>query len=238
VQAGYMQLIRRNLNQYTLSKNVVPIAATNRIEDKAGVSGILAPIQSSFSLILQIESEPQAVITYGIKNDWNKDILVTLKLYPELTNKNRDNRNIESIPCPRQWEFTNRIMQLNFQNNDILERAIESSIGCEAANILLGVKALFGKLPTINELMNDPNNVNLPTDSGDKNALCIVLLKYVVLKVNDSDIDKIIKACFAIAKRLDNDFEIMLIDNLLEIYPNCVDTKEYVEFTINNNLNK
>jgi MoxR-like ATPase len=55
VQAACMQLIlARRINGHQISDHVTFLAATNRREDKAGVMGILEPVKSRFSAIVEL----------------------------------------------------------------------------------------------------------------------------------------------------------------------------------------
>ena len=57
VQAAAMQLIlARHINGHAVSPHVVFLAATNRRTDRAGVSGILEPVKSRFTTILELEA--------------------------------------------------------------------------------------------------------------------------------------------------------------------------------------
>src|SRR3982074_3522327 len=52
VQAAAMQLIlARRINGHCVSNDVVFIAATNRRQDRAGVSGLLQPLKSPFTIL-------------------------------------------------------------------------------------------------------------------------------------------------------------------------------------------
>src|SRR5688572_28860406 len=56
VQAACMQLIlARQLNGHKISDFVTFLAATNRKEDKAAVSGLLEPVKSRFASIVELE---------------------------------------------------------------------------------------------------------------------------------------------------------------------------------------
>ena len=55
VQAAAMQLIlARRINGFKISDKVIFMAATNRREDKAGVTGILEPVKSRFAWIVEL----------------------------------------------------------------------------------------------------------------------------------------------------------------------------------------
>jgi MoxR-like ATPase len=64
VQASVMQLLlSRRINGFQVSEHVTFIAATNRREDKAGVTGMLEPVKSRFASIVELEVDT---------NDWCK----------------------------------------------------------------------------------------------------------------------------------------------------------------------
>jgi len=79
VQAAFMQLLlARRINEFEISEQIVFIAATNRREDLAGVSGVLEPVKSRFTGILEL------ITGYDPWSDWALDIEkeITFKTSP------------------------------------------------------------------------------------------------------------------------------------------------------------
>ncbi len=70
VQAACMQLLlARQINGKKISGHIVFIAATNRREDRAGVTGILEPVKSRFKTILDLEVSADEWTEWAFKNN-------------------------------------------------------------------------------------------------------------------------------------------------------------------------
>lgn len=75
VQAACMQLLlARRINGHMVSNHVTFLAATNRRQDRAAVTGILEPVKSRFATILNLEPD---------LNDWSK-WAINAQMPPEL----------------------------------------------------------------------------------------------------------------------------------------------------------
>src|SRR6185437_7083804 len=85
VQASFMQLIlARRVNGHALPKEVVFIAATNRREDRAGVSGILEPVKSRFAAIVEMDVDTDDWTTWATHNDIRAEVVAFMRMRPEL----------------------------------------------------------------------------------------------------------------------------------------------------------
>jgi len=66
VQAAWMQLVlARKLDDKIVSNNITFLSASNRKEDKAGVSGILEPLKSRFHTILELVVDHEAWLKWA-----------------------------------------------------------------------------------------------------------------------------------------------------------------------------
>lgn len=227
-QAAYMQLLLTGrINGRKLPDKVVFIAATNRREDRAGVSGILEPVKSRFHMIIEIEPDVESFIGWGLASRRiRKEIIACLRLFPELL-VSPPSREIKPSANPRVWEFASQILDANFPPALIFDSLI-SCIGESAGSQLYGMITTFKNLPSVNSIITSPKTVEFPREPSSLYALCIVLSKYLEKK------PKKVGPIFEFANRLPGDFAVCLINDTLALRPELADTKAFQEWNTEN----
>jgi hypothetical protein len=228
VQAAYMQLLlARRINGHKLPDSVVFIAATNRREDKAGVSGILEPVKSRFHMIIEIEPDVESFISWGLTSGRiRKEVIACLRLFPELL-VSPPSREIKPSANPRVWEFASQSLDANFPPALIYDSLI-SCLGEEAGSQLYGMITVFKNLPSVASIIKAPGSVEFPTNPSSLHALCTVLAKYLEKKPEKVD------PVFKFAGRLPGDFSVCLIRDSLALNSSLTDTKAFQKWSSEN----
>lgn len=228
VQAAYMQLLlARRINGHKLPDTVVFIAATNRREDRAGVSGILEPVKSRFHMIIEIEPDIESFISWGLTSGRiRKEVIACLRLFPELL-VSPPSREIKPSTNPRVWEFASQILDADFPPALIYDSLI-SCIGESAGSQLYGMITTFKNLPSVNSIITSPKTVEFPREPSSLYALCTVLSKFLEKK------PKRVGPVFEFADRLPGDFAVCLINDTLALRPELADTEAFQEWNAKN----
>jgi hypothetical protein len=227
-QAAYMQLLLTGrINGHKLSDKVVFIAATNRREDRAGVSGILEPVKSRFHMIIEIEPDVESFIAWGLTSGRiRKEVIACLRLFPELL-VSPPSREIKPSTNPRVWEFASQILDADFPPALIYDSLI-SCIGESAGSQLYGMITTFKNLPSVNSIITSPKTVEFPREPSSLYALCTVLSKFLEKK------PKKVGPVFEFANRLPGDFAVCLINDTLALRPELADTEAFQEWNAKN----
>lgn len=227
-QAGYMQLLLTGrINGHKLPKTVVFAAATNRREDRAGVSGILEPVKSRFHMIIEIDPDVESFITWGLSSGRiRKEVIACLRLFPELL-VSPPSREIKPSANPRVWEFASQILDSGFPPALIYDSLI-SCLGEEAGSQLHGMITTFKNLPSVNSILKNPGSVEFPREPSSLFALCTVLSKFLEKKPKKVD------SVFKFAGRLPGDFSVCLIKDSLALCPELADTKAFQKWNSEN----
>jgi hypothetical protein len=85
VQAAIMQLIlARRINGHAVSKHVSFVAATNRKQDRAAVSGLIAPLLDRFTAVLHLEFDLDDWVTWGLSHSMPPELLAFVRFKPDL----------------------------------------------------------------------------------------------------------------------------------------------------------
>jgi hypothetical protein len=176
VQKVYMPiLLDRNINMQPISKEVRFLAMTNRMQDFAGVSGVLKPVKSRFlggiyELVLDhlqwcdwaTNQESQSKnpkggfieVAHFIKfkeSDGN----------PRLLNPTPDNRAIEAYACPRTWA------EVALAINDGIPRHLEyanfaAKVGEAEAIEFIAFRRILHELPNLEVILLMPDTAPIP----------------------------------------------------------------------------
>lgn len=191
VQAAYMQLIlARRINGHKVSDNVVFIAATNRKQDKAGVSGILEPVKSRFSTILHLEPNLDDFCKYLIDNKMPSIILAFTRYKPQFILDFKPTVDMVNSPCPRTIVNAARILQQNPPDHLFLPM-ISGAAGKGFAVELYAFLSTWRNMPNLDLILMDPESSahKVPTDPATLWSVAIGL----AMRVNEKTTEPIIK---------------------------------------------
>jgi len=219
VQAAAMQLIlARRVNGHKVSNKVVFIAATNRRQDRAGVTGILEPVKSRFATILELEVNADDWIEWAIDNDMPAELIGFVHFRPALLNTEEATADIVNHPCPRTIAYCGSLLKAGLNSMEIIAGAVGE--GCAAE--LLGFLKVYESLPNIAAILLDPKSADVPTDPAAVYAVVAAL----VGKATESNANRILKY----GDRLPIDFNVLLVRDMIRSEPKIQNTKAFINW--------
>lgn len=219
VQAACMQLIlARRVNGHSVSDKVVFVAATNRREDMAGVTGILEPVKSRFNTILELVADPDEWIEWAYENDMPAALIGFVHFRPTLLNSGAATRDIVNHPCPRN--FFHAGQSINDGLIDLEDLSGTLGEGCAAE--LMGFMRIYESLPNIAAIITDPDSAIVPTDP----AALYAIVSALVSKITENNASRILKY----ANRLPQDFSVLLIRDSIRREPKIQNTKAFIKW--------
>ncbi|MPW11773.1 ATP-binding protein, partial [Paraburkholderia sp. CNPSo 3155] len=99
VQAAKMQLLlARRIGEHALPDCVTFVAATNRRNDNAGVSGILDPVISRFATVVELEPSIADWTDWAARTGVPAELIAFLRFRPDLLSVKKTARDIENAP--------------------------------------------------------------------------------------------------------------------------------------------
>ncbi|HEY5137777.1 MAG TPA: ATP-binding protein, partial [Methylococcales bacterium] len=174
VQAAVMQLLlARSLNGHKISDFVTFVACTNRRQDNAAVSGILAPVKSRFKAIVELEYNAEAWINWAITHNMPTSLVSFIQFRPNILADAVDSKEIVNVAGPRTAESVGLLMNNGITNfsDAIKYEAIKGAAGQAFAIEFTAFLKYIENLPAISLIFSDPVNTKLPTDIGSQYAL-------------------------------------------------------------------
>jgi len=200
VQAAAMQLLlARRVNGHAVSDAVVFVAASNRRQDKAGVTGILEPVKSRFAAILQLEPDLDDWCSWAFRAGVAPELVAFLRFKPELLHDFQPTADLVNSPCPRTWAALSRLIGLGFDGPEVLAGAV----GQGAATEFLAFLRVWRQLPSPDGILLNPDVGDIPQDPDTLRTLCVALAG----KCSDQTGERILRY----ALRLPSEFSALLV---------------------------
>jgi hypothetical protein len=217
VQAAVMQLLlNRAINGIAISDKITFVAATNRRQDKAGVTGILEPVKSRFATIIELEVDTDEWLEWAIDNDLPAELIGFIHFRPSLLNQGEATNDIVNHPCPRTVAFLGKLLKAGVNSVE----AFAGSIGAGAAAEFNGFLKIYKNLPSIAAILLDPDGTDVPSDPAAQYAVVSALVE----KSTVDNVGNIVKY----AERLPVDFSVLLVRDMLRKNKKISATKTFI----------
>jgi hypothetical protein len=172
VQAACMQLLlARRINEFKISDLVTFVAATNRREDKAGVTGILEPVKSRFSSIVELNVNTDDWCDWAVANNMPHELVSFLRFRPDMLDKDTTpNKDIVNTHSPRTVAALGRL-QASGLPVDLRYEVFKGAVGEGFAVEYISYLKVYTSLPHLEDIVNSPESINIPSDPAMLYAL-------------------------------------------------------------------
>lgn len=220
VQAAYMQLIlARQVGGHKISDKVVFIAATNRREDKAGVTGILEPVKSRFMSILNLVPSIDDWSEWALANNVPPELVAFVRFRPELFNSPAAPTNeIINRPSPRTITNLGKLYSAGLEGHEVLSGAVAQGFATE----FLGFVKIFRSLPSIDGILLNPDTAAVPNNPAALYAVATAL----ATRISPDNAGRVIKYL----NRLPDEFGVLGIRDGMRACPEAQNTREFIKW--------
>jgi hypothetical protein len=151
---------------------VVIGAAGNDVGHGAGVTGMIEPLKSRFHAIVNVETNVDDVVLYGLSHGWPGDMLAYLKNSPEAIHDGKPTRDMQvSGSCPRGWGYAAEWINAGVDGHEVLAGAV----GKGHATGYLAFRALINELPDVDGCILAPDSSPLPDNPSAKWLIAMAL---------------------------------------------------------------
>lgn len=179
--AAYKLILDRMVGQKHLHENCVITAAGNLSTDRAITNNLSTAMQSRvvhLEMDINFEEWLQDV---ALLEQYDSRIVAYLSQYPGKLMDFRPDHNEKTFCCPRTWEFMNRLIK-GQDVNETKAALYAGTITSGVATEFIQFTKVFQDLITEREIMADPENCRLPTDTSTKWATVSTMLEKVTDK--------------------------------------------------------
>jgi hypothetical protein len=227
VQAAAMQLLlARRINDHIISDKVTFIAATNRRQDKAGVSSILEPVKSRFYSIVELTPSTKDWVEWAYKHDMPGELIGFIR-WRESTKGGilydfQPTIELQNSPCPRTVAFLGNMLKVGIPDSIKLE-VFKGAVGAGFTSEFLAYLNICKELPDPADIINNPTKVPIPKKPDILFAICSNLVTKTTRK-NFVNIMKFIN-------RLPDEFGLMLVQDILTMDNTFADLEPFTEWS-------
>lgn len=138
---------------------VVQCGATNDIGHGADVQGLIEPLKSRWHTIVNIETNVDDVVGYGLANGWPSDLCAFLRNAPDALHDWKPSKSMSNDgACPRTWEYVAQWINDGFDDSEV----IAGCVGKGRATQYLAFRELINELPDIDDVLMNPEKSSVP----------------------------------------------------------------------------
>ncbi|MCP3712474.1 ATP-binding protein [Paraburkholderia sp. CNPSo 3274] len=224
VQAAKMQLLlARRIGEHKLPENVTFLAATNRRNDNAGVSGILDPLISRFATVVELEATIEEWSAWAVANDIAPELFAFLRFRPDLLSVQKTSRDIEATPSPRSWGFVAKTMGVVPKELELISHA--GSVGEGPATELLAFIQIYRQLPSPAAVLATPDVAPIPEAPSALYAISAALAMYA----NESNFERVVIYTERLIAAGLGEFAALLVTDALRKTPDLANTHAFIK---------
>jgi hypothetical protein len=229
VQAALMQVIlAREIGGKKISPHVRFVAATNSRKDNAGVTGLITPLVSRFT-VLEMETDSASWIQWGLKNGMPLELLAFMRFRPDMisTFNPATAKDLNPYACPRSIAQLGKWLNAGCLSFDVWKGSVGEAFAVEFKGFFDTYKALAG-LP--DKVIANPGNAPVP----DKPAVMYALTAALAHRATDVSFPSIA----AYGKRLSDlgkaEFETCLIQDTITRHPELTESRPFIDWSVRN----
>ena len=207
VQAACMHLfLERKVGDHDISDNITFVICTNDKKHNAAVTGIIEPVKSRMTSIINLESDVDDWIDWAIQKNLAPEVIGFIRLRGyELLSKFEATTSLTNTPSPRGTEFVSKIVEMKFSRDREAE-LITGAVGAGYATEFIGFKDLFDKLEDPMYIIQHPDKVEIDlSEPSIIYAYCSALSHIATPERMD--------AIVTFAKRLPIEYQIKLLQH-------------------------
>jgi len=241
VQAAVMQLIlARQINGRRISDHVSFIAATNRREDRAAVTGFIAPLLDRFTCVVPMEFDLDEWVAWGIRNSMPVELLAFARLQPtailgyrqdpdgapespgndERPARPRAGNAMTKSPTPRSVAGLGRLVNLGILDLNTLAGAAGEAF----ATAFVAFHNTWREIPDRNEIYLNPDLVPVPERADVRYAL----MGSLAFAANPGNFDQTIRYL----ARVPVEFSVACVKDAVARHPELAKTQAFIRWSI------
>jgi len=171
VQASCYQLVLdRRVGEYELPEGWTVIAAGNREQDRAVVHRMPSALANRF-VHIDFTVDLDQWLRWAAENNIVNEVITFLRFRPGLLHDFDPECGGKAFASPRSWEFASRLLD-GCPDAAILEELLTGTIGQAATTEFIGFLKIWRRLPSMEDILNAPESLEIPTDPAVLFALC------------------------------------------------------------------
>ncbi len=169
-------ILDRKLGGHHLRDNISVICASNRRQDRAGVSGIVSHLVSRM-ITVEVETTLTEWIAWALGKSRSivPEVIGFLRFRPSLLHVwNEDVASKAAVglpyPCPRSWERVSRVLGLNLPSH-VEAPTLMGCVGEGAGREFISYLSQSREIPDVDEMLKEPHQIRWSDEPSKRYAL-------------------------------------------------------------------
>ena len=232
-QAGCYQLVLdRKLGEYALPEGWVVIAAGNPASERGVHFAMPRPLRNRF-VHLELEADLDDWCKWAITAGVRPEIVAFLRFKQDLLHCADTTSDANAWPTPRSWEMASNVLSgiARRQKTVFLSGAsefesqlLDGTVGAAATNELLAFLRLFRQLPSIDEILLNPDTATVPAETSAQIAVATALGRVVT--------DNSLGRALRYLARMPTEMRVMAIRDAAARDKSVTHTAEFIRFGV------
>lgn len=175
--AAYKLVLDRMVGLKRLHPRVVIVCAGNLSTDRAIVNPIGTAMQSRLIWLTMELKFQEFLEDVAFKYNWDSRIIAYLSYKPGMLHDFRPDHNDKTFCAPRTWEFMNKLIKdqdVRDEDAALYAGAITSGVAVD----FITFTKVYANIPKLADIIKDPDNVPLPSDSATRYAVVTHLMEH------------------------------------------------------------
>jgi AAA domain (dynein-related subfamily) len=216
VQAACFGLVLdRKVGEYILPPGWRIIGSGNRQSDKAAAQRMPSALANRFAHI-DVEPDVDAFTEWSVKNDIHPLVISFVRFRPSLLHA-MEGSDLRAFPTPRSWAKVSKCAHLELH---AMQRLAGGYVGQGAAAEFSAFVGLANELPSLDYILEHPADAKLPKNVSAKYAVASGLGRKITAKTIDAAVTYI--------KRMDREYEVMMVMDAVNRDMSLCETKAFV----------
>lgn len=223
MQVVGMQLVHeRRIGEHKLKAGWHILAAGNRMTDRAAAQRMPSALANRFAH-LDVEPDLPTWVKWADASGIDPMVIAFLRFRPELLH-NMQGSDLRAFPTPRGWEKVAKVINAP---DDIRQALVAGIVGDGPAAEAEGFIRVFRNLPSIAEIIANPDRIQVSTDPATQYAIATALAR----KADRKNFDPILR--FA-NRALGPEFSILLCVDAIGRDDGLKETRAFIDWAAKN----
>lgn len=172
VQASLMQILwGGQIGNHEVSEHVTFLGATNRKQDKAGVTGLLEPVKSRFGGgIIELEVSVDDWVQWSLENDMPIELISFVRFKRTIFDDIKLSKEIVNTISPRTVAAVGRVQSKGLSKS-LYSEVFKGIAGEVFSTEYCAFLKYFDEMPDIDQIILNPEGTEIPKSVGVRYAL-------------------------------------------------------------------
>lgn len=222
--AAYQLILNRRIGDYVLPAGWDIVAAGNRSKDRSVVNAMPAALSNRL-VHIDYEVNLDEWCSWAIDNGITPGLIAFLRFRSELLHSFNPVENPRSFPTPRTWFFADQVLGSKLEPNVEFE-LLKGTVGEGAAGECMAFMRIVRDLPSIDQIMIDPDSVPVPAELNVKYAVATTL----AARASRDNMDRLMKYI----NRIPTEFQVVFTRDAARRDIDVTKAKSYTDWAIKN----